>query len=244
METVETVTEIANTGIFTSGSLWDFILRYGLNLVLIITLVRFIYYPRHKNKDFLFTFILFNSVNFLICFLLSSLKLKIGFAFGLFAIFSILRYRTVTVPIREMGYFFLSVTIGIINALADINTSLNDFVALNGQKGFFTAIVQMDHSIFILLLADLIILLLVFTLDRQLSLEHENWKDIVYERIDLIKPEVRTQMIEDLKNRTGLPVHRVEIIKIDFLRDIARLRAFYYSLENETSSLGTGDNDD
>lgn len=244
METVETVTEIANTGIFTSGSLWDFILRYGLNLILIITLVRFIYYPRHKNKDFLFTFILFNSVNFLICFLLSSLKLKIGFAFGLFAIFSILRYRTVTVPIREMGYFFLSVTIGIINALADINTSLNDFVALNSQKGFFAAMVQMDHSIFILLLADLIILLLVFMLDRQLSLEHENWKDIVYERIDLIKPEVRTQMIDDLKNRTGLPVHRVEIIKIDFLRDIARLRAFYYSLENETSSLGTGDNDD
>lgn len=244
METTETVSEIINTGIFTSGTLWDFVLRYGLNLILIITLVRFIYYPRHKNKDFLFTFILFNTVNFLICFLLSSLKLKIGFAFGLFAIFSILRYRTVTVPIREMGYFFLCVTIGIINALADINTSLNQFVEIYSKKGFFTAIVDMDHSIFILLIADFLILLIVYLLDRQLSLEHENWKDIVYERIDLIKPDVRQQMIEDLRNRTGLPVHRVEIIKIDFLRDIARLRAFYYSMENETSSLGTGDNDD
>jgi len=244
METTETVSEIINAGIFTSGTLWDFVLRYGLNLLIIITLVRFIYYPRHKNKDFLFTFILFNTVNFLICFLLSSLKLKIGFAFGLFAIFSILRYRTVTVPIREMGYFFLCVTIGIINALADINTSLNQFVDIYSKKGFGTAIVDMDHSIFILLIADFLILLIVYLLDRQLSLEHENWKDIVYERIDLIKPDVRQQMIEDLRSRTGLPVHRVEIIKIDFLRDIARLRAFYYSMENETSSLGTGDNDD
>lgn len=244
METVETVAEVVNNGLFTSGSFWDFVLRYALNLVLIITLVRFIYYPRHKNKDFLFTFILFNSVNFLICFLLSSLKLKIGFAFGLFAIFSILRYRTVTVPIREMGYFFLSVTIGIINALADINTSLNQFVQFYHTQGFVQAIKLMDHSLFVLLLADLIILLLVYLLDRQLSLEHENWKDVVYERIDLIKPDVREKMLEDLRNRTGLPVHRVEIIKIDFLRDIARIRAFYFSLENETSSLGTGDNDD
>lgn len=244
METVETVAEVVNNGLFTSGSFWDFVLRYALNLILIITLVRFIYYPRHKNKDFLFTFILFNTVNFLICFLLSSLKLKIGFAFGLFAIFSILRYRTVTVPIREMGYFFLSVTIGIINALADINTSLNQFVQFYHAQGFVQAIKLMDHSLFVLLLADLIILLLVYLLDRQLSLEHENWKDVVYERIDLIKPDVREKMLEDLRNRTGLPVHRVEIIKIDFLRDIARIRAFYFSLENETSSLGTGDNDD
>lgn len=244
MET-DPVNEIVNASdMFASGTLWDFIIRYGLNLLVIVILVRFIYYPRHKNKDFLFTFMLFNTVNFLICFLLSSLKLKIGFAFGLFAIFSILRYRTVAVPIREMGYFFICVTIGIINALADINTSLNQFVTLNRSKGFFTALYEMDHSIIVLLIADAIILALIVILDRQLSLEHENWKEIVYERIDLIKPDVRPQMLEDLKARTGLPVHRVEIIKIDFLRDIARLRAFYYSKENETSSLGTGEDDD
>ena len=245
METTETIVETVNaSAMFVSGNLWDFIIRYSLNLLVIITLVRYIYYPRHKNKDFVFTFFLFNTVNFLICFLLSSLKLKIGFAFGLFAIFSILRYRTVSVPIREMGYFFICVTVGIINALADINVGLNQFVELNHSKGFITALVEMDHSIFVLLIADAIILSMIVVLDRQLGLEHENWKDIVYERIDLIKPDVREQMIEDLKNRTGLPVHRVEIIKVDFLRDIARLRAFYYSMENETSSLGTGDNDD
>jgi Zn-dependent protease with chaperone function len=245
METTETTTElIAASGMFASGNLADFIIRYGLNLLMIVILVRFIYYPRHKNKDFLFTFFLFNTVNFLICFLLSSLKLKLGFAFGLFAIFSILRYRTVSVPIREMGYFFICVTIGIINALADINTSLNDFVTLLPAKGLFTALYAMDHSLFVLLISDAMILGMIIVLDRQLSLEHENWKDIIYERIDLIKPDKRKEMIADLENRTGLPIHRVEIIKIDFLRDIARIRAFYLSAENETSSLGTGQDDD
>lgn len=244
METTETVNDVISTGIFASGNLADFVLRYGLNLFMIVVLVRFIYYPRHKNKDFLFTFFLFNTVNFLICFLLSSLKLKLGFAFGLFAIFSILRYRTVAVPIREMGYFFICVTIGIINALADINTSLNDFIALLPVKGFLGAIYNMEHSLFVLLIADAMILGMIIMLDRQLSLEHENWKEIVYERIDLIKPDTREQMIGDLKNRTGLPIHRVEIMKIDFLRDIARIRAFYLSAENETSSLGTGEDDD
>ena len=244
MET-ETLSEVVNSSLpFVSGNLLDFIIRYGLNLLVIITLVRYIYYPRHKNKDFVFTFFLFNTVNFLICFLLSSLKLKIGFAFGLFAIFSILRYRTVAVPIREMGYFFICVTVGIINALADINTSLNELVDFTRTKGLLSALYLMDHSIVVLLFADAIILGMIVFLDRQLGLEHENWKDIVYERIDLIKPEVREQMLADIKSRTGLPVHRVEIIKIDFLRDIARLRAFYYSMENEMSSYGTGDGED
>ena len=143
-----------------------------------------------------------------------------------------------------MGYFFICVTVGIINALANITDSLNSFVELAEKKGIATAFVKMDQSMTILLVTNLIILILIYSLDRQLSLEHENWKDIVYERIDLIKPDSRAEMIEDLKARTGLPVHRVEIIKIDFLRDIARLRAFYYSLENETSSLGTGGDDD
>src|SRR5687768_10556685 len=113
METVDLLVD-GNGG----GEMWNFLLRFGINLVMIYVLIRLIYYPRHKNKDFLFTFILFNVVNFLICILLSAAKIKMGFAFGLFAIFSILRYRTVTVPVREMGYFFISVAVGLINALA------------------------------------------------------------------------------------------------------------------------------
>lgn len=200
----------------------EFFMRYGLNLLVIVIIVRLIYYPRHKNREFLFTFFLFNTVNFLICLLLSSAKLKMGFAFGLFAIFSILRYRTVTVPIREMGYFFISVTIGLINALAVLDNN----VALS-----------------ILLVANAVIVGLVLLLDRNTGLQHENYKTINYERIDLIKPDLRPQMIEDLRNRTGLPIHKVEIVKIDFLRDVARINAFYLSNENESTTMGVDDDD-
>lgn len=210
-------------------ALWNFGLRFAINLVVIYVLIRLIYYPRHKNKDFLFTFILFNVVNFLICVLLSSAKLKMGFAFGLFAIFSILRYRTVTIPVREMGYFFLSVAIGIINALSVFRGN-----PLEDIKFFPVELV----------LANGIILGLVLLLDRKSNLKHQNFKEINYERIDLIQPEKREEMLQDLRHRTGLPINRIEIVKIDFLRDVAVIHAFYLSTENEGVSVGMGGDDD
>ncbi|MBK7148483.1 MAG: DUF4956 domain-containing protein [Bacteroidetes bacterium] len=217
------VSEAITNDLFGNNTLLEFLVRFGINLLFIIIIVRFIYYPRHRNKDFLFTFFLFNTVNFIICFLLSDTKLKTGFAFGLFAIFSIIRYRTVTVPIREMGYFFVAVTVGLINSLA---------------------ILEDTQTAVILLLSNTVIIALILLLDRQLSLDHENYKEINYERIDLIKPELRNDMIEDIKKRTGLPIHRVELIKVDFLRDVARIHAFYYSKENESTTRGMGADDE
>lgn len=204
-------------------SMTEFFFRFLLNLSVIFVVVRLIYYSNHKNKDFLFTFFLFNIINFLICFLLSTAKLKMGFAFGLFAIFSILRYRTVTVPVREMGYFFISVTLGIINALASLEDNM----------------VQ-------LFVANAIILVTTFILDGKLSLKHENYKEIVYERIDLIHPDKRAEMLEDLHKRTGLNIHRVEFFKIDFLKDVAKIHAFYFSDKNEApmAGLNEGGGDD
>jgi hypothetical protein len=114
------------------------------------------------------------------------------------------------------------VTISLINALAVVETT-SDIVILLGANGM--------------------IITMILIMDRQLSLEHENFKEINYERIDLIKPELREQMIDDLRNRTGLPIHRIEIIKLDFLRDVARINAFYYAMENESTSVGVGDDD-
>ena len=198
-----------------SEGLIQFALRFFVNLVVIFIIVRMVYYPNHKNKDFVFTFFLFNIINFLICILLSTTKLKMGFAFGLFAIYSILRYRTVTIPVREMGFFFVSVTLGLINALAP----LENF----GVQ---------------LIVANVLLVVMTFLLDgRFLSLKHENFKEILYERIDLIHPDKRKEMLEDIKNRTGLNIHRVEFVKIDFLRDVARIHAFYYSDRNEAPSM-------
>ena len=194
--------------------------RFGINLLSVILLVRFIYYTTHKNKEFLFTFFLFNLLNFLICILLSTTKIKIGFAFGLFAIFSIMRYRTVTVPVKEMGYFFVCVALGIINSLATVD----------------------DHYI-VLILCNVFILGLTLLLDKFVSLTHENVKEIVYERIDLIKPERRDEMTKDLIDRTGLPIHRIEIKNINFLRDVAYVNIFYYAKNNENTQGVTGDDD-
>lgn len=93
----------------------ELLTRFGINMLAVFILIRLIYYPTHKNKDFLFTFFIFN---FIIFTLLSTTKLKPAFAFGLLAIFSIMRYRTVTVPIKEMGYFFICLALGMINALS------------------------------------------------------------------------------------------------------------------------------
>ena len=213
---IENIAQLAKTDNMT-----EFIVRFVINFAAIFTIVRLIYYPIHKNKDFLFTFFLFNIINFLICFLLSAAKLKIGFAFGLFAIFSILRYRTVTIPVREMGYFFISVTIGIINSLAAKDNNWGPIIASN-----------------------LIIIVLTYILDNRIKLKHENFKEIIYERIDLIVPEKRADMLQDLQNRTGLAIHRVEFIKIDFLKDIARINAFYFSDKNESASRGMNEDSD
>lgn len=138
---------------------------------------------------------------------MSTTHIKQGVAFGLFAIFSIMRYRTVTVPIREMGYFFISLAFGMINAL-----STNE-----------------GYGLYIMIGTNVLILLLTVVLDRFINLTHENVKEITYERIDLITPERRDQLIEDLKSRTGLPIHRVEIKNINFLRDTAKVHVYYHA---------------
>ena len=218
LETNDSLTEVLAG---STHNFLEFAIRFGLNFLVIFILVRLIYYPIRKNRDFLFTFFLFNIINFLICYLLSSAQLKMGFAFGLFAIFSILRYRTVTVPVREMGYFFVSVTLGIINALTGT------------EDGFW-----------LLAAANIIILAVAWVIDFGITITHENSKEIIYDRVDLLGAEKQNELLEDLKKRTGLPVHRIEILKIDFLKDIVRMNVFYNAAKNESPSAAIGNDDE
>lgn len=186
-----------------SFDLEEFGMRFLINSIAILLLVRVIYYTRHRNKDFVFTFLLFNTVNFLICFLLSAADLEVGFAFGLFAIFSIMRYRTVKVAVKEMGYLFLCIAMGLINSLA---TTQDNYIVI------------ISSNIFILILA--------LFLDRTTA-TNESTKQIIYERMDLIKPELRNEMIADLSSRTGLPIHKVDILNIDLMQKVATVKAHY-----------------
>jgi hypothetical protein len=204
-----------------SFSLNDFIFRSGIDLIAIFILVGLIYYPKYKNKDFVFTFVIFNVINFMICYLLGAAKIKIGFAFGLFAIFSIIRYRTIVVSIKDMGYFFVCVSLGMLNSLANIS---DDFT--------------------ILIICNLVILTLTFALERLNFINNENSKEIVYDNINLIKSSFREELIKDLNDRTDLNIHKVDVVSINYLKDTAVLKVYYYSKESENVLPTTVDSGD
>lgn len=216
-------TSFAGIDLIDIPGLLEFILRFGLNGLVIMILVRWLYYPATKRKDYLFTYFLISTVVFLLCFLLESVKLQIGFALGLFAIFGIIRYRTDTMPIKEMTYLFLVIGISVINALTSTNTTLAD-----------------------LLFANIALVLITYVLEKVWLLKHEASKTIIYEKINLIKPDNYQELLNDISERTGIKkIYRVETGTIDFLKDTCILTIFYdsTSVENATGIKKCDDDD-
>jgi hypothetical protein len=202
--------EFLGTPLFDSENFWKLITKTVFNLIIITVIIRYIYYPVTKNKDYLFTYFLISLTVFLLCVLLDSVKLQLGFALGLFAIFGIIRYRTDPIPIKEMTYLFLVIGVSVVNALSNKKVSHAELV-----------------------FANLMIVFITYGMERIWLLRHETRKNITYEKIDLILPERREELIADLKARTGIDVIRVEIRRIDFLRDTANLQIFYYEEDSE-----------
>ena len=190
------------------ADMWELLFKFGLNALVLFVLIRLIYYPIHRKKDYLFTYFLFNTLIFFLCVLLNSVKLSIGFAFGLFAIFGVLRYRTEQISIKDMTYLFAVITIAVINSLASKKVSIAELVFTDGM-----------------------ILVMTYALEHLWLTRHEAMKQILYERIELIKPGNRVQLYADLHERLGVTVSRVEIGKIDLLKDTAQLRVFYFEDE-------------
>ena len=178
--------------------------KFGINFIFLIIIVRLIYYRVKDDKDYVFTYIMFNILTFFICFLLRKVPMQMGFALGLFAVFGILRYRTEAIPIRQMTYLFIVIGISMINALSNKSVSIFEVLFTNG-----------------------IIALITYLIDRLWFQTIEEKKSIVYEKIELIKPENKQELIKDLKERTGLPIHEVKVDKIDFLRDTAAVTIYY-----------------
>lgn len=206
--------------IYDPKGFMELLLRFSFNLLIVFIIVRLLYYPITKRKDYLFTYILIAVITFLICFMLGNVKLQLGFALGLFAVFGIIRYRTNPMPIKEMTYLFVIIGISVINALANKKTSYAEI--------FFT---------------NFIVVVLIYGLEKIWLLRHESCKIITYEKIDLIRPEKRQELIADLEKRTGLKINRVEIGKINFMRDTVQISIYYYSDENTVDNY-YADNDD
>ena len=196
--------EIYGIALFDLEDLTKLLFKFGINFIFLIVIVRLIYYKIRDDKDYVFTFIMFNILTFFIWFLVRKVPMQMGFALGLFAVFGILRYRTEAIPIRQMTYLFIVIGISMINALSNKSISIFELLFTNG---FITLITYLIDSVWFQ------------------SIEES--KNILYEKIDLIKPEKESEMIEDLKQRTGLPIHAVKVEKIDFLRDTASIKIFY-----------------
>ncbi len=180
----------------------DFFISLGLDLFTILLIIVFVYYPNYKKLDTIFTFILFNVIIFLLTYVLNTVKISMGAAFGLFAVFSMLRYRTSGIDMKDMTYLFIFIAMGLLSAI------------------------QMDLYEMIIICCIVFGFTIIF--DTKLFLKREFSKIVRYEKIDLILPEKRAELINELKTRTGLNIHRISINEVDFLKDVAIINVYYY----------------
>jgi len=201
------------------ATLVDSALGFVINLAIVTVIVRFIYYPSRRDKDYVFTFFAFNTVIFFVMRLLSNTGLSVGVGFGLFAIFTVLRYRTITVPIREMTYLFVIIALPVLNSLLLQERNYAEFAVAN--------------------IATVGVL---YLLEQGWGFDYESRKSIVYERIEMIRPENWPLLLADLQQRTGLPIQRVEIGRLNFLRDSAELTVYYNSRALDTREVSFASN--
>lgn len=206
--------------------LLDLIMRLVINTAFIIVIARYFYFPKARRRDFFFTYVLLGFCIFMLIHLMSDSKMKTGIAMGLFAIFCIMRYRTESVPIREMTYLFLIISLAAINGLA--------WAAGSAKDGAIAG--PLLTSMGELVLTNLIFVLGVWVAEAGKFVKSLSSKYVKYDKIDLIKPERRDELIADLKERTGLDITSVAIGSIDFLKDMALIKIYYNTDEDDESA--------
>lgn len=217
METIDSAGQLFGIPWFDGPSLWQMLFRFAINLVFCWIIIALFYYKKSKRRDYYFTFMMFSITIFFLIFLMDNVKVQIGFALGLFAIFGMIRYRTESIPIREMTYLFVVIGISVINGLA------------------------MTVSYAELILTNLLILLAVWIFEWTKWKRRVDTKIILYEKIELVKAGREIELMADLKERTGLDIVNVEVGHINFLKDVAYLRVHYKprrdELENTVNDL-------
>ena len=208
---------VAENTLWNLAGMSNLLIGFLINLFFVGIVVRGFYYPKCKKGEYFFTFILIAISIFLLIYLLGGVKLKTGFALGLFAIFSIIRYRTEQVSIREMTYLFIIIAMSAINGLVIEELSYSEMV-----------------------LANLLFIASVWVCESNMVIRHLSYKVIKYDNMDLITPDKEEELIADLKKRTGLDIVKVEVGGIDFLKDAAIIKMYYRPINgNATNSVDT-----
>jgi len=197
-------------------------IRLAINLFILFVIVRLLYYPKTRRKDYLFTYFLIGIITFFLCFGLKKLDIDTGMGLGLFAIFGIIRYRTDAIEIKEMTYLFLVIGLSVVNAMLATEVEKDVYQINLLELGFI----------------NLSVIGVLYVLEYLWLMKHETRKIINYDRVDLIKAENHEALKQDLEDRTGLVINRFEIGKIDFLNDTCLIRIYYYAEDQDFSNYG------
>ena len=182
----------------------EMLIRFTFNLIVAYVIIKLIYHRDHKGNDFVFTYFMFNSLIFFFAYILGNLDVNIAFGFGLFAVFAILRYRTDPIPIKEMTYLFIVITIGVINALSADNVAFSEVLFANAA-----------------------IVVLTYLLERYWVNNLLKSKAIVYGELDKISPEKNQELIDELSEKTGLSLLRAKVGRVNFKSNRVNIRVYY-----------------
>lgn len=204
---------IMGTPLVNVTDFWSLIIRCLFNTAIVWFIIHFLYYKKSQRRDYYFTFMLISLSIFFLIYLLGSVKIKIGFALGLFAIFGIIRYRTESMPVREMTYLFVIIAISVINALA-------------GPVSFLE-----------LIATNIIFALVIWLCEGNKWIKHTACKMVQYDKINLVTPDKYDEMVADLKKRLGLDIVKVEIGAVDFLRDMVVLKVYYKPQNDDVNTI-------
>ena len=226
---VQSITDAMMT---TSQNLTELAIRFFLNLIVCWILVQFFYYRKSRRRDYYFTFMLFSSAMLLLLYVMGNVEVGVGLTLGLFAIFGVIRYRTETVPIREMTYLFVIIALAAVNGLAPIYR----LVGATGPQPHYELSAGATG---VTVLANLLVVALIWVLESERLLKHTSAKLVLYDRIDLIVPERRAELIADLEKRVGVKIDNLEIGHVDFLRDAAYIKVYYTLSKGESATIDT-----
>ena len=226
------IQSISDAMMTTAQSLTELAIRFFLNLAVCWVIVGLFYYRKSRRRDYYFTFMVFSTAMLMLLYIMGNVEVGVGLTLGLFAIFGVIRYRTETVPIREMTYLFVIIALAAANGLAPIynvvglNTDAPHYALAWGNVG-------------VMALVNVLIILLIWVLESDRLVKHVTTKLVLYDRIELIVPERREELLADLEKRIGVKVERIEIGHVDFLKDAAFIKVYYHLPKGESNSINT-----
>ena len=226
---IQSITDAMMT---TSQSITELAIRFFLNLAVCWVLVQFFYYRKSRRRDYYFTFMVFSSAMLMLLYMMGNVEVGVGLTLGLFAIFGVIRYRTETVPIREMTYLFVIIALAAMNGLAPV-------YKLVGAATDHAHYVLSGGTIAVMVISNALVVCLIWILESPRLLKHTSTKLVLYDRIELIVPEKRAELMEDLQKRLGFKIDNLEIGHVDFLKDAAFIKVYYTLGKDQTATIDT-----